>query len=291
MRKLPRGFVFKGHGLGNDYAVVQGGRCGFRLSVPAIRLFCDRHFGVGSDGILVHENSRRGDARMRVLNPDGSEAQKSGNGARIFALYLRRYGLPGRSRYLVETLGGMIRAVFRGGLITVDMGRATFMSRALPMRGPAREAVREKLRVGGKSLVFTGVSVGNPHAVFYMKKLDLALLRRLGPLIENHKLFPERTNVQFAQRVSAGLVKAIIWERGAGETQASGSSACAVAAAGRKLGLLGPDVTVSMPGGKLKLGISPAWEMTMTGPAEEVYAGSLSSDLLRSLSLSLSLSR
>lgn len=221
---------------------------------------------------------------MRVLNPDGSEAQKSGNGARIFALYLRRYGLPGRNSYSIETAGGNIRAVFHGKNITVDMGRATFDSRALPMRGPRREAVRQVLRVGGRSLEFTGVSVGNPHAVFYFRSNpDIKLLRKLGPLIENHRLFPERTNVQFARAVSKSTVRALIWERGAGETQASGSSSCAVASAGRRLGLLGQSVKVVMPGGTLAIAIDDEWNITMTGPAEEVMTGVLSPDILSRL--------
>ena len=273
----------KGHGLGNDYLVLEARTLGFRLTPAAARLICDRHRGAGSDGIALHEPSRTADARMRILNPDGSEAQKSGNGARIFALYLRRHGLPGRTRYRIETAGGLIEARFHGGLITVDMGAATFASRALPMRGAAREAVRERLAVGGRTLTFTGVSVGNPHAVFYMEHLAPALLRRLGPLIERHRLFPERTNVQFARIISRSRVEAIIWERGAGETQASGSSSCAVAAAGRRLGLLDNRVTVVMPGGTLAIGVDAAWRLTMTGPAVEVATGVLASDLLRRL--------
>jgi len=282
---LPRNFFFKGHGLGNDYLVLDAARLSFRLTPAAVRLLCDRHLGVGSDGIALHETSRTADAMMRILNPDGSEAQKSGNGARIFTQYLHRYGKPGRSVYRITTAGGPITArVHRGGgAFTVDMGRATFDSRALPMRGPRREAVGQALTVGGRRLPFTGVSVGNPHAVFYMKALDPALLRRLGPLIERHPLFPERTNVQFARRVSRTRVEAIIWERGAGETAASGSSSCAVAAAGRRLGLLGDAVTVVMPGGTLAIGLDAAWRITMTGPAVEVATGVLGPDLLRAL--------
>ena len=221
---------------------------------------------------------------MRVLNPDGSEAQKSGNGARIFALYLKRYGLAGRNNYSIETAGGMIQAVFHGGNITVDMGRPSFNSPDLPMRGPRREAVRQILRVGGRTMEFTGVSVGNPHAVFFFKSdPDIRLLRKLGPLIENNRLFPERTNVQFARKVSTSLVRALIWERGAGETQASGSSSCAVASAGRRMGLLGDRVKVVMPGGSLNIGIDEEWNITMTGPAEEVMTGTLSPDLLLQL--------
>jgi diaminopimelate epimerase len=286
MSARPAGpWFFKGHGLGNDYLVLRAGSLGFRLTPRAIRLLCDRHRGIGGDGILLHERSRVADARMRIFNPDGSEAQKSGNGARIFARYLHRWGLPGRRAYAIETAGGRIRArvLGRGTRFTVDMGTATFDSRALPMRGPRREAVREHMSVGGRTLTFTGVSVGNPHAVFYFPRLDLALLRRLGPLIERHRLFPERTNVQFANAVSRRRVEAIIWERGAGETQASGSSACAVAAAGRRLGLLGDAVTVAMPGGSLAIGLDDAWRLTMTGPAVEVATGVLGGDLVAAL--------
>ncbi len=282
---LPRDFFFKGHGLGNDYLVLCRDRLSFPLTPRNIRLICDRHHGLGSDGIALHETSRTADAVMRILNPDGSEAQKSGNGARIFAKYLWRYGKPGRRSYAIETKGGRIRAVVgpQGRMITVDMGRATFRSTALPMRGREREAVQEPLTVGGERLRFTGVSVGNPHAVFYMKTLDPAKLRRLGPLIERHPLFPERTNVQFARRISPSRVEAIIWERGAGETLASGSSACAVAAAGHRLGLLGGDITVVMPGGRLTIGLAFDWSITMTGPATEVSTGVIGADLLAEL--------
>lgn len=280
MARLPRDWFFKGHGLGNDYFVLRGGSLSFRLDPKAVRLLCDRHLGVGSDGILVHVPSRRADAGLRILNPDGSEAQKSGNGVRIFALYLKRYGLPGRKAYSIETPGGMVRAVFGGANITVDMGQATFRSDLLPMRGPSRQAVAQRIKVGGRNMVFTGVSVGNPHAVFFFRRdPDVALLRRLGPLIENHSLFPERTNLQFARAVSRTVARVLIWERGAGETQASGSSSCAVAAAGKRLGLFGSSVRVVMPGGTLRIGVARDWKITMTGPAEEVATGVISAEL------------
>ncbi len=275
-----RNFFFKGHGLGNDYIVLDSSRLDFKLTRANIRLICSRNLGLGSDGIALRSRAPGADARMRIFNPDGSEAQKSGNGARIFALYLHRYGLPGRKLYRIQTAGGLIQARIGSAAITVDMGVATFKSRALPMRGPAREATRERLRVGGRNLTFTGVSVGNPHAVFFMPNLDPGLLRKLGPLIENHAMFPERTNVQFARAISKSAVKAIIWERGAGETMASGSSACAVAAAGRRLGFLAQEARVIMPGGTLAIGISPDWQITMRGPATEVATGTFSRDFL-----------
>ncbi len=255
--------------MGNDYLVLESGRLSFRLDRRAVRLLCDRHLGIGSDGILLRVSSRHADAGVRILNPDGSEAQKSGNGVRIFALYLHRYGLPGRRAYSIETKGGLVRAAFKGGnTIEVDMGKAIFDSRVLPIRGKRRQAVRERIRVGGKTLLFTGLSVGNPHAVFFFRRgPDPDLLRRLGPLIESHRMFPERTNVQFARIVSSAVVRAIIWERGAGETLASGSSSCAVV----------------MPGGTLLIRIADDWSIRMTGPAEEVATGIISGNLLRRL--------
>ncbi len=276
-------FFFKGHGLGNDYIVLDSRRLSFRLTRRAIRLICNRNLGLGSDGIALLAPSRKADARMRILNPDGSEAQKSGNGARIFALYLKRYGLPGRNRYLIETAGGMIEARFRKTLISVDMGKASFSSRALPMTGKPREALREKIRVSGRTLEFTGVSIGNPHAVFFMKKLDRGLLRRLGPAIERNRVFPERVNVQFARLAGRNRVEAIIWERGAGETKASGSSACAVASAARRRGLVADNVRIVMEGGTLRIAVRPDWRLTMTGPADEVATGTLSRDLVSKL--------
>jgi len=281
--RVPSDFFFKGHGLGNDYFVLKQGRIGFRLTPYAIRLLCDRHKGIGSDGILLHVKSAKADAGLRIYNPDGSEAQKSGNGARIFALYLSRYGLPGRKSYSIETPGGMIRAKLENGLITVDMGRVSFKSKDLPMRGRNREAVMEKLRIGSSVVRFTGLSVGNPHAVIFVNSLSRPQALRLGPKIENNPLFPERTNVQFAKVVSRSRIKALIWERGAGETLASGSSACAVAAAARKLGYARPDVSIEMQGGTLRISIDPDWNLTMTGPAVEVAAGIISNDLVRRL--------
>lgn len=281
--RLPVRFFMKGHGLGNDYFVLKKDLLGFRLTRRAIRALCDRHEGIGSDGILLHVKSRKADAGLRIYNPDGSEAQKSGNGARIFALYLKRYGLPGRNSYSIETPGGMIRAVFKKGLITVDMGRVSFDSRDLPIRGPRREALREKLRLGKAAVKFTGLSVGNPHAVIFVKRLSRADAISLGPLIENNPIFPERTNVQFAKVVNPGRIKALIWERGAGETMASGSSACAVAAAGLKLGYTKPDVLIEMEGGSLRISIDSSWNLTMTGPAQETAAGTISKDLVRRL--------
>ena len=243
---LERDAFVKSHALGNDYIVVDLGRLSFPLTPDGIRLICHRNFGVGSDGILGLQPSARADFGLRIFNPDGSEAEKSGNGLRIFAKFLHDHGYARPPSFTVDTLGGLVRAgldVAGGavGTITVDMGNATFRSDQIPVAGPPREVLGEVIEVDGERLAFTAVSVGNPHCVVLVDALDEARIRRLGPLLEHHPLFPNRINVQFARVVSRGEVAILIWERGAGYTLASGSSSCAVAAACARHGLTDRD--------------------------------------------------
>ena len=265
----------RSHGLANDYIVMDPKDLPFELTPDAVRLICDRNRGVGSDGILVVSPASGADFGMRILNPDGSEAEKSGNGARIFAKFLREHGYTTKDRFTVDTLGGRITCVLeheqgRVAQITVDMGRARFDD-------------VDSIEVDGKRIEVTSLSVGNPHCVVIVPDLAGVDVRGLGPKIETHRAFPNRTNVQFAQVVSRGEVKAEIWERGAGYTLASGSSSCAVAAACHRKGLVDGDVTVTMPGGRLRIGIAKDGEIRMRGPVEEICSGDLSSDLLRLL--------
>lgn len=274
----------KSHGLGNDYLVLEEATLGFPLTPVAIRLVCHRNYGVGSDGILLLTESRAADFGLRIFNPDGSEAEKSGNGLRIFARYLADAGHARTDTFTVETKGGVVRASLtreagRITGITVDMGRASFLSGEIPVRGPSREVVREPLEVEGERLTVTCVSVGNPHCVILSDALDPATVRRLGPKVERHPAFPSRINVQFARVLDRGRVAILIWERGAGFTLASGSSACAVAAASRKNGLTDARVAIEMPGGTLAIEVAPDFSLRMAGPAEPICAGSLSADL------------
>ena len=285
---LDRDQFVKSHALGNDYIVVDLGRLSFPLTPEAIRLICHRNYGVGSDGILGLRPSDRADFGLRIFNPDGSEAEKSGNGLRIFAKFLHDHGYARPPSFTVDTLGGLVRAgldVAGGavGTITVDMGNATFRSDQIPVGGPPREVLREAIEVDGERLAFTAVSVGNPHCVVLVDALDEARIRRLGPLLEHHPLFPNRINVQFARVVSRGEVAILIWERGAGYTLASGSSSCAVAAACVRHGLTDRDVQVTMPGGVLRVSVGKDWSLRMAGPASEVSRGAFSPDLLASL--------
>jgi len=279
----------KGHGLGNDYLVLEGKDLDFPLTPLAIQRLCHRNWGIGADGILLLVESPKADFGLRIFNPDGSEAEKSGNGLRIFAKYLYDHGRTRKTTFTVETKGGIVecRCHLAGGrvaAVTVEMGRATFRAPDIPMNGPDREVVGVPLQVNDHFLKVTAVSVGNPHCVVFTDQLDEAEAKRLGPLIERHPAFPNRTNVQFARVLGRNRVEILIWERGAGYTLASGSSSCGAACAAVKNGLCdhGP-VTVVMPGGQLTIEVRPDWSLRLQGPVEEVCAGTLSPDLEASL--------
>jgi diaminopimelate epimerase len=270
----------KSHALGNDYIVVDSADLEFPLTAETVRRLCDRHFGVGSDGVLVRVPSRQADFGLRIYNPDGSEAEKSGNGLRIFAKYLYEHGHARVPRFTVETLGGVVRCDLqvRDGRVvevTVDMGEATFSSSRIPAAGPPREVVDEAVEVQGEVLRVTAVNVGNPHCVVFTEDVGQVDLLRLGPALECHPLFPQRTNVQFAEVLAPDRVRIRIWERGAGHTLASGSSACAVAAACVRRGLTGRSLRVEMEGGTLRVSVEEGYRLRMTGPASEVYTGQL----------------
>ena len=266
--------------LGNDYLVLESG--GVDLPGAAVRALCDRHHGVGADGVLVEDKAPDGRLAVRIVNPDGSEAEKSGNGLRIFARYLWDRGRVADELFEVVTQGGTVRCQVRdaGRLVFVAMGAASFDSATIPVAGPRREVVDEALEVGGEPLRITAVTVGNPHCVVFVAEPTEALARRLGPALETHPLFPHRTNVQFVQVVDLHRITMEIWERGAGYTLASGSSACAAAAAAVRLGACDGDVTVAMPGGELAIGVGPGFELTLLGPVAKVAEGMVAEELL-----------
>jgi diaminopimelate epimerase len=288
---MKNGF-FKGHGLGNDYLVVDPKELSFKLTAKNIRVICDRNWGVGSDGILAIVPSKKADFGLRIYNPDGSEAEKSGNGLRIFARYLHATGKTRKKAFTVETKGGLVfirLQVDRYGdaaSATVEMGKASFQPAALPCTLAIDELIEQPIQVAGQELRFTGVSVGNPHCVVFKPKgaeWNKDELRLLGPELENHPLFPKRTNVQLAVPTGANELFILIWERGAGETHASGSSSCAAASAAVRLGLVNSPVTVRMPGGMLTIEVSQDFGLTMKGPVAEVARGTFSPSFVRSL--------
>jgi diaminopimelate epimerase len=261
----------KSHGLGNDYIVMDAARFPISLTPERVRLLCHRHLGIGSDGILEVTAS---DDRffVRIWNPDGSQAERSGNGLRIVAKFLAEHGYTRESAFPIETVAGAVRTeVFRDATrvsaVRLEMGRAK-VERGL-----------KRLEVGGVALDVTILSVGNPHCVIFGQPMTRERLFEIGPLVEAHARFPKRINVQLAAPESRERVRALIWERGAGHTLASGTSACAVASACRDRGLVGGRVTVVMEGGELEIEVADDLDLIMTGPVEEVATGFLSPDL------------
>ena len=265
-------FLRKYHGLGNDYLVLEDAQS-LTLDANLVRRICDRHRGPGADGVLEPLPGEGADHSLRIWNPDGSTAEKSGNGLRIFARWLVDH----RGASAEHTVGlpcGVVRCVVGPADITVDMGRATFV----PAQIPCVQALEQTpVDVAGTQLRLTAVGVGNPHCVVFCDQpLDGLPWREWGSALEVHELFPNRTNVQFARVVSETRIDARIWERGAGETSASGSSSCAIAAAAVQLGLTGRQLEIGMPGGTLWVTVSPDWAITLRGPVAEIGRVSLS---------------
>jgi diaminopimelate epimerase len=284
------GIWYKAHALGNDYLVIGGAAP--ELTPPAVRLLCDRNRGLGSDGILRPVPSESADFGVRIYNPDGGEAEKSGNGLRILAAYLHDEGaVRERVPFTVETRGGIVRIeVLQAGddgvlMVEVEMGRASFRSSAVGLSGPDREVDGELLELpGGDRLAIHTVSIGNPHCVCFEDELVPADLRRRGPQVATHPWFAHGTNVQFARATAVSEVEAFVWERGAGETQASGSSACAVAAVAVRRGMVQErQVRVVMPGGTLVVDVGDDWDLRLRGPVESVYRATPTPGLLRRL--------
>lgn len=264
---------------GNDYLVLEAR--GYPPSDELVRRLCDRRLGLGSDGVLFEADAPDGAFGLRIVNPDGSPAAISGNGLRIFARYLFDGGRVGGAPFTVRTPSKPVRCrVLDGGAtVEVEMGRASFRSRDVPVAGPDREVVDEPLEVGATTFRYTAVSMGNPHAVIPVQEAG-AWASRWGPMVERHPAFPDRVNVQFAQVESRGRVRVQVWERGAGLTLASGSSACAVAAALRRSDACDATVDVIMAGGTLRVELSPDYDVTLRGPVAAIASGVVAPDLL-----------
>ena len=289
---------FKGHGLGNEYIVLDPRELTFRLTPDRIARICDREKGIGSDGVLTLEDSGSADFGVGIWNPDGSEAETSGNGLRIFALYLHATGRTRKTSFTVETAGGTVRVETRhdqcgaedgsGSVFgaTVHMGKATFRPEALPCTLEVDDLIEQPIRAAGETLTFTGVSIGNSHCVVFRsedRQWSRDDLLRLGPALETHAIFPQRTNVQLAEPTGPNSIRILIWERGAGETPSSGSSACAAASAAVRLGLVTSPVTVESPGGNLLVEVDEGFNLTLTGPVAEVDRGTFSAAMLRGI--------
>jgi diaminopimelate epimerase len=266
----------KMQGLGNDFVVIDGVRERIDLDSGQLRKLADRHFGVGCDQILLVEPAQRPDVdfRYRIFNADGGEVEQCGNGARCFLHFVHAHGLTDKRTLRVETAGGIIEpALASDGQVTVDMGLPRFEARAVPFLGGTGEAV-EPLEVDGETILVSVLSLGNPHAVQQVDRVDSAAVTTQGPRIERHPRFPERVNAGYMQVVDRANIRLRVWERGAGETLACGSGACAAVVAGIRRGLLDSPVRVMTRGGALTV----AWKgdaapVEMTGPAETVFEG------------------
>ena len=272
----------KYHALGNDYIVLGSDKPSVDLTEKQIRRICHRNYGVGADGILCGSAGAEGSPfTLRIFNPDGSEAEKSGNGLRIFARYLWEQSGKRQTRFSIVTAGGPVEAKVNegGSKVAVDMGQVSFHSSKIPVAGPTREVINEKIEIEGQTLIYSAATIGNPHCVILRENVSADLARRLGPFIERDSRFPNRTNVQFMEVTDRHNIRIEIWERGAGYTLASGSSSCAAAAVAYRLGLCDSKITVCMPGGNIDIAVGADYSVRMTGPVTKVFEGTISEEM------------
>lgn len=277
----------KYHALGNDYIVLNPADFPAWKDAPTvdqIRVVCHRNFGVGSDGILWGPlPSKQSEFGLRIFNPDGSEAEKSGNGLRIFSRFLWDQGLVKTPEFTVETPGGHVKSVIKdsGRLITVAMGSVSFDSARIPVNlpGAPREVLNEKIQILDREFTYCAATIGNPHCVIPLAEVTPELAHKYGPHLETHPNFPRKTNVQFLKVRDRKNIQIEIWERGAGYTLASGSSSSAAAAVAHRLGLVDRDITVHMPGGQIGIEIGDGFSIMMTGTVNKVAEGNMHPEL------------
>ena len=268
----------KMHGLGNDYLFIEGDKYNIADPAELSRRMSHRHLGAGSDGIILIYPGDSGDFRMRMFNADGSEAETCGNGIRCFAKYVRERGLTDKTDFVIDTLGGPNRVqltVKNGKVETVrsNMGRPKFERAEIPMEGPPGRVIEEPIDVDGQEVRVTCANIGNPHAVVFVEDAEKAPLHTLGPKIERHPKFPQRTNVEFVNVIDRENIKMRIWERGSGETMASGSGSCGAALASMITDRVGRRVHVHLVYGKLLIQWAEDGNVYQEGPATEVYTG------------------
>lgn len=272
----------KYHALGNDYLVIDPKDLSAPLTTEQVKTICHRNFGVGSDGILLGplptENAK---CALKIYNPDGSIAEKSGNGVRIFSRYLWDTKFVGNDEFALQTDGGLVRStVFNSGkMVRVEMGKVSFDSEKIPVTGAKRDVINEKITVGGREFTFCAATIGNPHCVLPLPEISAKLAHEFGPLLEVHPNFPRKTNVQFLKVLDRANIQIEIWERGAGYTLASGSSSSAAAAVAHKLGLVDRSVAVHCPGGIIQIEIGDGFDILMTGSVTKVAEGVTSAEM------------
>ncbi len=261
--------------LGNDYIVIEPKEKGFSPTEENVRRICNRHYGIGSDGILYGPSMNGDWPELRIFNPDGSEAEKSGNGLRIFAQHLYVKGHVKQKKFKIKTASGLVNVIIEDpdvGLININMGKASFNPKDIPLASE-NTWINQALKTSLGEVHLTCLSVGNPHAVFFPNNWDENLIHTLGPEIENDKLFPKRTNVQMVRVLDENQIEIRIWERGAGFTLASGSSSCAAAFASYYLKKTENEIKVKMPGGEINISVLNDGNILMKGNVEHVFEG------------------
>lgn len=276
----------KYHGLGNDYLVLDPNKNDIKLTEENIKLICHRNYGAGSDGILYGPIFEDDKIKVRIYNPDGSEAEKSGNGIRIFSRYLLDEGYIKGKTFLLNTLGGEVKVDYmdkEGHIIKVAMGKVTFISNEIPVGGEIREVVDESMIFNGEPYKATCLSIGNPHCVIQMDDISEDIAKQIGPYVENSEYFPSRINLQIMKVIDRNNIQIEIYERGAGYTLASGSSSSAAASAAYKLGLVDSNIKVHMPGGELEIEIMPDGMVFMTGSVNRIGRVKLAKEFTRQL--------
>ncbi len=268
----------KMHGIGNDFVVFDAIRQTVKLTPAQIRHIANRRFGIGCDQLLLVEKSPDGKADFgyRIFNADGGEVEQCGNGARCFMRFVHDAGLTRNNAVKVRTVCGLLELFLQpDGLVRVNMGVPEFEPRKIPFEAETA-ALNYKLEVAGQALIIGAVSMGNPHAVLQVDNVQTADVARLGPAIESHPRFPRQVNAGFMQILTRDHINLRVYERGAGETLACGSGACAAVAVGRVRELLDSKVIVSLPGGNLIIEWQgPGHELWMSGPAERVFEGEI----------------
>ncbi len=263
------------HGLGNDFVVVDAIRNSYDFDeVATSQKLNDRRFGIGGDGLLLVETGAKAPFRMRMFNPDGSEAEMCGNGVRCVARYLYDEGLSKENPVAIETGAGLLSLEVVGDDVRVDMGRERHLRRDIPMTGePATAAIGFDIEFSGRRFKASAVSMGNPHCVLFVDSVAGVPLEEWGRAIENHEMFPQRINAHFVEVNSPSELSMRTWERGAGATLACGTGACAVGVVANLAGVTEGEVLIHLPGGDLRIEVVDGGTVFMTGPAEYVYEG------------------
>jgi diaminopimelate epimerase len=274
---------YKYHGLGNDYIVIDPRETKITLNESTIKLICNRNFGVGSDGILYGPEIKDNQFKLRIFNPDGSEAEKSGNGLRIFSRYLWDVGLVKTNPFIINTIGGNVQSEImnNGDSVKIEMGKVSFLASDIPLKGAAGEVLNRNFVIKGRTFRYCAANIGNPHCVVLCDEISPELAKEYGPHIETNPMFPNKTNVQFMKVIDKKHIQIEIWERGAGYTLASGSSSIASSAAAYKLGLCENNITVKMQGGDLNIEFTNDFRATMIGPVIAICDGTIKEDFFK----------